>query len=468
MNECFQQQLHLPVTAEEAYSWHSRPGALERLIPPWEPVQIAERGEGIQDGSVVKLKLRLGPMKLTWIAKHHSCQAGRSFSDTQTSGPFAHWEHLHKFQPNGDGNGVLTDYVEYRALGGAVGRLLGSALIKRKLKGMFAYRHSTTFDDLAVHAKYCEQGAVNVALTGSSGLVGSTLLPMLTTGGHRVTKLMRSDPGESDVEWDPQADKFDASALDGVDAVVHLAGKNIAAARWSAKVKERIRSSRVEGTRVLCEGLAKMKAPPKALICASAIGFYGDRGDEIMTEESAAGSGFLAELAQDWEAATTPAVEAGIRVVHLRFGVVLSPRGGALAKMLLPFKIGMGGRVGSGRQYWSWISIDDAAGAIHHALMTDSLQGPVNAVAPNPVTNIEFTKTLGQVLGRPTIVPMPATTARLLLGEMAEELLLASTRVEPKRLVQSGYQFRQPTLEAALRHVLGRTNQSRHSLPSNP
>jgi uncharacterized protein (TIGR01777 family) len=191
------------------------------------------------------------------------------------------------------------------------------------------------------------------------------------------------------------------------------------------------------------------------LICASAIGFYGDRGDEIMTEESTAGSGFLAELAQEWEAATAPAREAGIRVVNLRFGVILSPRGGALAKMLLPFQLGMGGRVGSGRQYWSWIAVDDAVGAIHHALMTDSLRGPVNAVTPHPVTNTEFTKTLGRVLGRPTLAPMPAFAARLALGEMADELLLASTRVEPKQFVQSGYEFRQPTLEVALRHLLG-------------
>jgi uncharacterized protein (TIGR01777 family) len=465
LNESFEQQLHLPVTAEEAFTWHGRPGALERLIPPWEPVEIAERGEGIQDGSIVKLRLSLGPMKLTWVAKHHDCQPGRSFRDTQISGPFAHWEHLHDFQVNGDGNGILTDYVEYQAPGGTVGRLLGSSFIERKLKAMFAYRHKTTSDDLALHAKYCEQGPMNVAVTGSNGLVGSTLIPMLTTGGHRVTKLVRGDVDESDIKWDPQANTFNATALDGVEAVVHLAGGNIAAARWNAKVKEKIRSSRVHGTRVLCEGLAKMPTPPKALICASAIGFYGDRGDEVLTEESTAGSGFLAKVAQEWEGATAPAREAGIRVVHLRFGVILSPRGGALAKMLLPFKLGMGGRVGSGRQYWSWISVDDAAGAIHHALMTDSLRGPVNAVAPHPVTNTEFTKTLGHVLGRPTIAPMPAFAARLVLGEMVEELLLASTRVEPQQLIRSGYKFRQPSLEVALQHLLGRAGSS---LPIDP
>ena len=200
-----------------------------------------------------------------------------------------------------------------------------------------------------------------------------------------------------------------------------------------------------------------MKTPPKVLVCASAVGFYSDRDDEVLTEDSAAGSGFLANVARDWEAATQPARDAGIRVVNLRFGVILSPKDGALAKMLLPFKLGAGGRVGSGRQFWSWISIDDAAGAIHHAVLTDSLSGPVNAVAPKPVTNREFTKTLGRVLVRPTIVPMPAFAARLALGEMADELLLASIRVEPNELIKSGYDFRQPTLESALRHLLGKT-----------
>ena len=298
---------------------------------------------------------------------------------------------------------------------------------------------------------------MNIAMTGASGLVGSTLAPMLTTGGHTVTRLVRGEAGEAEVTWDPRADSFDASALDGVDAVVHLAGKNIAAARWSARVKEEIRSSRVGGTRVLCEGLAKMQSRPTVLVCASATGFYGNRGDEHLTEESSVGTGFLSEVVQEWETATQPARDSGIRVVNLRFGVILSPKAGALAKMLLPFKLGAGGRVGSGQQYWSWISLDDATSSVHHALTTDSLAGPVNSVAPNPVTNIEFTKTLGRVLNRPTVLPMPAFAARFALGEMADELLLASARVEPQELKRSDYEFRQPTLEEALRHVLGRT-----------
>jgi uncharacterized protein (TIGR01777 family) len=298
---------------------------------------------------------------------------------------------------------------------------------------------------------------MRIAITGSTGLVGSTLVPLLATGGHSVTRLVRREAKAGEVTWNPKAETFDASPLNGGDAVVHLAGENIAASRWNARVKERLRNSRVAATRLLCEGLAKMATPPKVLVCASAIGYYGDRGDEKLDEDSKPGSSFLADLVRDWEAATKPAAEAGIRVVNLRFGVILSPKDGALSKMLLPFKLGGGGRVGSGKQYWSWISIDDAAGAVHHAIMNEGLSGPVNAVAPTPVTNLEFTKTLGRVLRRPTILPMPAFAARLALGEMADELLLASSRVDAKRLVQSGYDFRQPTLEAALRHLLGRT-----------
>ena len=234
------------------------------------------------------------------------------------------------------------------------------------------------------------------------------------------------------------------------------AGENIAATRWTEAHKQRVIESRVHSTRVLCEGLARLPSPPKVLVSASAIGFYGDRGDEILDEDSPSGEGFLAGVAREWEAATKPAAAAGIRVVQLRFGVVLSPKGGALAKMLTPFRMGVGGAIGSGRQYWSWISIDDAASAIYHVLMTDSIHGPVNAVAPDSVTNVAFTKTLGRVLSRPSIARVPALAARIALGEMADELLLASTRVRPTRLLDSAYEFRHDSLEDALRHMLGR------------
>jgi uncharacterized protein (TIGR01777 family) len=463
--QTFERRLELQVSASKAFAWHELPGALERLIPPWADAAVLKRGDGIRDGSLVEMLVRLGPSRLRWVAKHHGYRRGEEFCDTQVSGPFARWEHRHSFTDAVNDRCVLTDHIEYEVPGGAVGRLLGTRLVQRKVATMFEYRHNTTRDDLAAHAQYAARGTLHVAVSGSSGLVGSTLVPLLTTGGHQVTRLVRGQAREGEVTWDPSGE-FDGAVLDGIEAVVHLAGENIAAGRWTASVKERIRTSRVQGTRLLCEGLANATSPPKVLVCASAIGFYGDRGDEELTEKSSGGSGFLPEVVREWEAATQPARDAGIRVVNLRFGVILSPRGGALAKMLLPFKLGVGGRVGSGRQYWSWISIDDAAGAIYHALMTDALSGPVNAVAPNPATNAEFTRTLGRVLRRPTVFPMPAFAARLALGQMADELLLASARVVPRELQRTDYHFRQPTLEAALRHVLGREGQTISAMTS--
>lgn len=298
---------------------------------------------------------------------------------------------------------------------------------------------------------------MDVLVSGSSGLIGSTLVPALENGGHRVRRLTRSGGSSEDAaRWDPSAGTIDDASLEGIDAVVHLAGENVAQGRWTSAKKARIRDSRVKGTRLLAETIAKLPTPPKIMVSASASGYYGDRGNELLTEESAPGNNFLAGVCQEWEAAADPAREAGVRVVHPRFGIVLSAEGGALAVTLPIFKLGGGGRIGSGRQYWSWISIDDVVGAILHALTTDSLSGPVNVTVPNPPTNAEYTKTLGHVLGRPTIFPLPAPAARLALGEIADELLLASQRIEPAKLRETGYEYRYPELEGAFRHVLGR------------
>jgi uncharacterized protein (TIGR01777 family) len=298
---------------------------------------------------------------------------------------------------------------------------------------------------------------MHVAVTGSSGLIGSALFAFLATEGHQVTRLVRRPPGgEREIQWEPEAGVRELSGLEGVDAVVHLAGENIASGRWTPQRKAEIRRSRVEGTRRLCESFTRLGRPPKVLASASAIGYYGDRGDEVLREESQPGSDFLAQVCRDWEAATEPASRAGVRVVQSRIGIILSPAGGALKKMLLPFSLGLGGKIGTGRQFMSWISLDDAVGATYHALTTDSLVGAVNVVAPAPVTNSEFTRTLARVLRRPALVPMPAFAARLAFGEMADALLLASARVVPSRLQGSGYRFRHPELEGALRHLLGR------------
>ena len=296
---------------------------------------------------------------------------------------------------------------------------------------------------------------MNVLLTGSGGLIGSALAPALAADGHQVRRLRRAAAGGPDeTSWNPADGTFAPGALDGIDGVVHLAGESIAGGRWTAARKARIRDSRVDDTRRLAEALAALEQPPRVLVAASAIGFYGDRGDELLDEAASPGIGFLPEVSRAWEAASAPAREAGIRVVHLRIGIVLSPAGGALGQMLLPFKLGAGGVLGSGDQYMSWISIDDVVGIARHALTDDTLGGPVNAVAPRAVTNREFTRTLGAVLRRPTILPAPAFALRIALGEMADALLLASTRVDPAALRATAFEFQHPELEGALRHVL--------------
>src|SRR4051794_18787947 len=299
---------------------------------------------------------------------------------------------------------------------------------------------------------------LHVAVTGASGLIGSAVTRRLTSTGHRVSRLVRHQPRAGEIFWDPEGGALDRRSLEGVDAVIHLAGENVGA-RWTSARKARIRSSRVAGTRLLAETLAGLQRPPKVLISASAVGIYGNRGDEVLTEQSPPGNrdrDFLVSVTEEWERAADPARAEGIRVVHPRFGIVLSPAGGALRKLLLPFRVGLGGRLGCGSQWMSWISIDDVVEALLHVLANDGLEGPVNVTAPEPLTNAEFSRTLARVLSRPAVFPVPAAALRLLLGEMAGGTILSSARVLPRRLLQSGFSFARPDLESALRHLLGR------------
>lgn len=300
---------------------------------------------------------------------------------------------------------------------------------------------------------------MNVLVSGATGLIGSTLVSELEGGGHRVTGLTRSPKSADDARWDPEAGEIEASRLEGVEAVVHLAGESIFGGptdRWTPEKKRRILESRRQGTRLLAETIASLPSPPRVMVSASAVGYYGDRGNELLREESGPGTDFLSEVCREWEAAAEPAREAGIRVVHPRIGIVLSPRGGALGTTLPIFKLGGGGKIGSGRQWWSWVALDDVVGSIVHALNNEAVSGPVNVGSPNPTTNAEYTKVLGRVLNRPAIFPLPAPAARIMLGEVADALLLASQRMEPAKLKATGYEFRYPQLDGALRHLLGR------------
>ncbi len=459
--EFAQQSPVAAATPAELFDWHTRPGAFARLAPPWERIEVVGDFPQIVDGSRVVLRMAKGPLRVRWVAEHQRVRPGVGFRDVQVEGPFALWEHDHLFEPHAEGGAMLHDRIRFRPPGGALGRLLMGGALRRDLGRTFAYRHATTAADLELHALYRERRRLKVAVTGAGGLVGRTLCGLLTTGGHEVLRLVRpGSPGADDrspgtAVWDPPRGLLEPSALEDLDALVHLAGESIASGRWTARRMERIRDSRVDGTRKLVASLGRLERPPRILVSASAVGLYGDRGDEPVDESAPPGDGFLADVCASWEAAALAAGELGARVAVARFGVVLSPAGGFLARVLPPFRLGLGGRLGDGRQRVSWISIDDAAAAILHVLMTDTLAGPINLTAPQALTNRELTATLGSVLRRPAVLPLPAAAARALFGRLADETMLAGVRAAPARLLASGFRFRHPEPEPALRHLLG-------------
>lgn len=440
----------MPVPPATVFAWHGRSGALERLLPPWQDVRVITRDGSIRNGDCTVLELGLGPFHQRWTAVHQDYREGESFTDVQESGPFARWEHCHRVLPDGDG-AILEDRIDW-ALPDWAGWL--APVVERDLARLFPWRHRRTAQDLIRHLPHAERPALNVAISGASGLVGSALGAFLAAGGHRVLRLVRSTSlDESHITWHPGANTADPR-LDGCDALVHLAGAGIADGLWTESRKVEIRLSRIENTRRLCEGLAHLHRPPRVLICASAIGFYGPTGDTV-DESAPCGQGFLADICRDWEAACAPAVDAGIRVVHLRLGTVLSPRGGVLARLLPVFRMGLGGPLGDGRQPMPWIGLDDVVGAILHLLVRDDLAGPFNLTAPDAVDNAIFTDALASSLDRPGWLPVPGFAVRSLFGEMGESLLLKGRHVVPRRLQDSGFRFLTPTLDECLAWELG-------------
>lgn len=458
MSRTFEATADLPIPAADAYAWHERPGALERLLPPWDRVEVLERHGNLARGRVV-LEVPVGPIRQRWVAEHIGATPGLEFVDRQVEGPFASWQHTHRFEPAGLAACRLIDHVDYELPFGAAGALAAHA-VEDRLRRTFRYRHRVLQDDISAAQRYGPVGARTIAVTGATGMLGRALLPFLTTQGHRVRRITRGPAGGDDIHWDPANRRLDPAAVDGIDAVIHLAGESIAGGRWTEAQKQRILDSRTRGTTLLAETLARLSRKPAVLVSASAVGIYGNRGDELLTESAGLRTGpatfFVERVGHAWEAATEPAERAGIRVVRARIGIVLTPAGGALPPMMLPIRLGVGGRMGSGRQYMSWIAVDDVVGALYHALLTESLRGPVNLTAPEPATNAAFTDTLARILHRPALFPVPEAAVRLLVGEMADELLLSSARVIPERLRESGYRFRFPELEGALRHVMGR------------
>ena len=441
---------------EEVFAWHMRPNALERLTPPWENARVLDRQGGIEDGGTVTVGVRRGPTEIALKVQHTAYEEGRLFRDEQIKGPFSKWVHTHRFEDAGGGCEVI-DEIEWELPGGTAVEFLGGRSVESELERLFAWRHQRLKGDLARLRRY---GAprLKVAITGASGLVGTALTRFLETQGHEVVRLVRGDddPGENEALWNPDTGLVERDKLEGIDALVHLAGEPIFGLRWSDEKKRSIKESRTKGTDLISRTIAAMSRPPRVMVSSSAVGIYGDRGNEILSEESKLGKGFLASVCKAWEAATAPADRAGIRVAHLRTGMVLSEQGGALGTMLLPFKIGIGGRLGSGKQYVSWIDIDDLCALILHIIRTDTLRGPVNGTAPYPVPNSAFTASLGRVLGRPTVIPVPSLAVKALFGEMGKELLLAGARIQPEKALRSGFDFQFPAIEDSLRFQLGR------------
>lgn len=453
----FRRKSRIDAEPEEVFAWHERPGAFERLVPPWADIRVLHRAGGIQDGGVVVLEMRIGPLRRRWVARHDGYEAGRQFRDVQVQGPFARWEHRHRFEADGAGGCLLEDEVHYRLPFGALGQAAAGARVEHELDRAFSFRHERTRLDLQRHTEAAADRPWRVAVTGSHGLIGRELCAYLTAGGHEVHRIVRTaERGiDGEIAWLPRQGRIEAAKLEGMDMVVHLAGESIASGRWTASRKREILASRRDGTRLLASTLAGLEQPPSVFVSASAVGVYGDRPDEVLTEESARGPGFLADVVQAWEDAADPAREAGIRVVHPRIGMLLTPRGGALSKLLPLFRAGLGGSLGSGRQAMSWIAMEDLIGVLHFALRCEELEGPVNAVAPEAVTNTEFSETLGRVLDRPAFVSAPAQALELATGEMGRELLLGSARVAPRKLEAAGFRFAYSTLEDALRAELG-------------
>lgn len=448
----------MPVSARALFDWHARPGAFERLTPGWQPTRVLSRTGGITDGSraEVEVPVACGLLSQRMLMEHRNYVAGSSFTDVQLEGPFARWEHTHTMEPAPDGTSVLVDQIDYALPAGALGEAAAGWYVERQLDQLFAFRHRRTHADLVRHERFADQPRLTVAITGGTGMIGTALTALLRTGGHTVRWITRRPDGSrGDIGWNPGTRTLDPADMEGVDAVVHLAGASVGE-RWTMEHKLAIVDSRMFGTRTLVSAMLKMAAPPQVLISGSAVGYYGDTGSMMIDESAKKGDGFLADVCSHWESETAPAAAAGVRVAIARTGIVLSPTGGALAKMLPPFRLGVGGPLGSGEQWMSWISLDDEVGALHHLLLHPEAAGVFNLTAPAPVPNREFARVLGQVLQRPAILPVPGFVLTALFGEMAQATILGGQRIKPARLAATGYDFAHDTLESALRFELGR------------
>ena len=463
----FYKKTQVPISAQKLYEWHASGGAFERLKPPWDNVRVVswqggektshltsqEQFGDISMGAQVCISLKQSFVKMQWTAQHVAHKEGEFFVDRQISGPFSFWEHHHRFIPIDNHSSFLEDEIHYKMPLHPIGNI-GLPFMRRKLESMFAYRHEITKRDVISYNRYNDHSkSLRIAITGASGLIGRKLVAFLRGAGHNIFPMNRRKKGEkNEIIW--SSDGFDASPLEGMDAVIHLAGESIAS-RWTKKKKKRILESRVHGTRTVAEAISQLKNPPKTFISTSAIGFYGNREEEELDENSKKGQGFLSDVCEQWELSAQKARDAGIRVVHPRIGIVISGQGGALGPMILPFSCGLGGPMGSGDQFMSWVSIDDILDLFLWVLHDTTIEGVVNFTSPNPVNNTEFARQLGKAVHRPAFLPAPAFALTMLLGEMAQGLILDGAKVVPRKALDKGFVWRYDELKDVFYHELG-------------
>ena len=444
----------ISVPVEALADWHFRAGALDRLLPPWQDVRVVQDAPSMTAGAETVLSVPLGPIRKRWHARIEEAVPGVRFVDVQVTGPFGAWRHEHRFLADGPNASILEDDISYRMPFRPFGDL-GAGLVRSDLDTLFRWRHFRTDSDLRRHVEEGPERPWRVVITGASGLIGRQLAAFLSTGGHEVRRLVRREPNRAagEFRWNPEAGSIEPGVFEDADAVVHLAGAGIADERWTDQRMQVIRESRIKGTALLAETLSSLDRPPRVLVSASAVGIYGDR-EEPVDDDGPPADSWLADVARAWEAAADPARDAGIRVTHPRIGIVMTPKGGALGKMLTPFKFGLGGVVGSGRQMMSWIGIDDLVASIHRCMVDESFVGPFNATAPEPVSQRTFAKTLGKVLGRPTVAPLPAVVARGVFGRLAGPLLLEGVAARPSGLLERDFRFEVTELEDCLELLL--------------
>ena len=448
---------------KSTFDWFEHEGSFRRLMPPWEVAEEVRADDSLEVGSqrVFRFPAPGAPfLKMTWVAEHTAYDPPNHFADKMVKGPFWSWNHNHDLTESG-GKTTVKDEVTYQVPFGPLGNLadsiLGGWLVKSRISRMFKARELRLQRDMKEHAKFSQLKRKKILVAGSSGLIGTQLVAFLDTGGHDVWRLVRrtAKEGLKELTWDPEQGLITPSEIEGFDIVIHLGGENIGDKRWSKKRKEAIVGSRRDSTILLSDTISSLSKKPEAFLVASAIGFYGNRGDEVLTEDSAQGEGFLTDTVIEWESYAESAREAGIRVINTRNGIVLSAAGGALERMLLPWKLGGGGPLAGGKQWMSWISLDDEIYAIHHLIMNGECEGVYNLTAPEPVRQKVFSKTLGRVLRRPAFAPIPGFSMKILFGELAGPLLIEGQRVLPSRLQQSNYEFLHKDLESALRDSLG-------------